>query len=154
MPRMQSLDCFRIAFIALYLAMLLLRSYYGRRARRNGESSWALHKDIEDREGSFAIFIRGFLFVLMLGLFIIYIEDPAWFSQFNISSPPWVRIVGILISFSSLPLLIWTHEALGREWSTNLRILVLCWYFHSVCKLVDNWVCFCKRGILIQKDFD
>jgi len=65
--------------------------------------------------------MRGFLFLYMLVVVVIYAINPEWLALFAIRLTHWSRWIGGFLSVLSLPFLVWVHHTLGEEWSTNLR---------------------------------
>jgi len=112
---------FRAIFFILSILMMIIRAYYGFKARRRGDSSWSVANESVDREGQWSIFMRGFLFLYMLVVVVIYAINPEWLALFAIRLTHWSRWIGGFLSVLSLPFLVWVHHTLGEEWSTNLR---------------------------------
>lgn len=119
---MYSEKVFRIIFFLLFILMMIIRSYYGLKGRRRGESSWSVENEAADHEGRWCIYVRGFLFLYMLAVVVLYAISPDWLGLYVIPLPPWFRWIGAILSASSLPFLVWVHHTLGEEWSTNLRL--------------------------------
>ena len=66
--------------------------------------------------------MRGFLFLYMVVVVVIYVINPDWLAKFAIPLPSWIRWIGAILGALSLPFLVWVHHTLGEEWSTNLRL--------------------------------
>jgi protein-S-isoprenylcysteine O-methyltransferase Ste14 len=62
------------------------------------------------------------LFFYMLAVVILYAINPAWLSSFVAPFPTWSRWIGVGLGVVSLPWLIWVHQTLGKQWSTNLQL--------------------------------
>ncbi|MBN1265254.1 MAG: isoprenylcysteine carboxylmethyltransferase family protein [Anaerolineales bacterium] len=113
---------FRMLFILSFCLVLLIRLYFGFRLKKERWSSWQVDEQAVAREGTAIIALRLAGFLLLLGAFVLYIDDPAWQQILKIPFPAWVRTAGALLALVSILLLAWTHAALGRHWSTNLTI--------------------------------
>jgi protein-S-isoprenylcysteine O-methyltransferase Ste14 len=53
---------------------------------------------------------------------ILYLLAPPWFGWSQLPFPALLRIVGIILGISSLPLLIWTHRTLGKYYAPVLEL--------------------------------
>jgi protein-S-isoprenylcysteine O-methyltransferase Ste14 len=53
---------------------------------------------------------------------MVLVLNPPWLNLFAAPFPAWSRWTGAGLAVISLPLLIWVHHTLGRQWSTNLRL--------------------------------
>ncbi len=113
---------FRVIFFTLFISVLTIRGYYGRKARRTGESSWSVEENAIEREGRWSILLRLILFFYMLAVVILYAVNPAWLSSFVAPFPTWSRWIGVGLGVVSLPWLVWVHHTLGKQWSTNLQL--------------------------------
>lgn len=67
---------------------------------------------------------RCVIVILFLGLFFIPLTwaFTTFLGKFHIDFPLWVRVIGIIISVSSLPYFWWIHKTLGQNWSPSLEI--------------------------------
>ena len=113
---------FRVIFFTLFISVLAIRGYYGRKARRTGESSWPVEENAIEREGRWSILLRLILFFNMLAVVILYAVNPAWLSSFVAPFPTWSRCMGVGLGVVSLPWLVWVHQSLGKQWSPNLQL--------------------------------
>ena len=113
---------FRWAFLVLTLGIFGVRGYYGLLARRQGNASYALDDQAIQREGRWSIVLRMVAFFYMIGSLILYAINPTWLKVLALMLPPWLRWTGILVGIGGLVLMAWTHQTLGKMWSTNLRI--------------------------------
>jgi protein-S-isoprenylcysteine O-methyltransferase Ste14 len=113
---------FRIIFFTLFFSVLVIRGYYGWKQRRAGQSSGAVTKEAVEREGMWSIVFRFILFLYMVAVAIVFAINPPWLNLFAAPFPAWSRWTGVGLGVISVPLLIWVHHTLGRQWSTNLQL--------------------------------
>jgi protein-S-isoprenylcysteine O-methyltransferase Ste14 len=113
---------FRIIFFTLFFSVLVIRGYYGWKLRRAGQSSGTVTQAAVEREGMWSIVFRFMLFLYMLAVAMVFAINPAWLNLFAVPFPAWSRWTGVGLGVISLPLLIWVHHTLGRQWSTNLQL--------------------------------
>lgn len=105
---------FHIIFAIAFFAMMVLRIFYGRKARRNRE-------DVETKESQLNIAIRAFFGLGYIAIMIVYIFAPGLFSWAKITFSDWARWIGALITFGSLLLLWWVQWALDVQFDTTLH---------------------------------
>ncbi|MBN1437950.1 MAG: isoprenylcysteine carboxylmethyltransferase family protein [Anaerolineales bacterium] len=119
---MQSGQVFKIAFFALFLALLGIRGFFGWKVRQKGESSWSVDKDAARREGTWSLLLRPLMFLAILvlvGLYALIPSEPAWLV---LPLPAGVRAVGAGLGILSLLYLVWVHHTLREFWSTVLQL--------------------------------
>ena len=112
---------FRIIFFTTFVAVLVIRLYFGRKIRQRDESSWRVEKEAVEREGLWSIVLRLILFFWMMATVTLYAINPTWIHFLALPLPTWIRWLGAVLAIGSLPLLVWVHATLGRQWSTNLQ---------------------------------
>lgn len=112
---------FRVIFLALFIVAMAIRAYFGWQVRRTGESSWAVQRDAVEREGKWSLLLRPVLFLALVASFVLYVAHPVWLSWFSIAVPAGIRWFGAGLGVIALVLLIWTHQTLGKHWSTTLQ---------------------------------
>jgi protein-S-isoprenylcysteine O-methyltransferase Ste14 len=113
---------FRIIFFAIFASVVATRVYFRWRSKRAGQARWPIGKDAAEREGRGGILWRVLLFLCVLAFVVIYAFNPLWLHRFAARLPLWSRWLGTGIAVVSLALLIWVHQALGRQWSANLEL--------------------------------
>jgi protein-S-isoprenylcysteine O-methyltransferase Ste14 len=118
---MDSRLVFKIAFLVLFTTLLMIRAVFGIRQCRMGESSWSVDQEAVEREGLLSLVLRPIGFLVLLGLFAIYIIEPPGSDWLFLPLPAWVGWMGALLSASSIVLLAWVHRTLGSQWSTTLQ---------------------------------
>ena len=112
---------FRILLILLFGIFASIRIYYRTR------SSAPTQKGVKQKEGikkigGWAGIVLSLGIIGMLISIILYLLAPAWFLWSQLLLPPMVRAIGILTAISSLPILIWTHQTLGKYYSEVLEL--------------------------------
>ncbi|WP_088228031.1 isoprenylcysteine carboxylmethyltransferase family protein [Desulfosporosinus sp. FKB] len=114
----------RFVFLIVYLAFFLVRSRFGIKFQtvekpedHLKELNLAVH-----REGKISMTLRSILSLVMLLSIVIYVISPSWLQVFSLSLPLWLRLTGLALSLATLPLLYWTHRALGRQYSPDLDL--------------------------------
>ena len=61
--------------------------------------------------------ILGYIISLIIWLVVF-----PWISSFQIPLPSWIRWLGVVGAVCSLPLVLWIHRTLGRQYSAELAI--------------------------------
>ncbi len=113
---------FRSIFFVLFIAVFVVRVYFGWKVRRTDSSSWFVQKKAVEREGLWSIVLRFILFLYMIAVAIVYAANPPWLGSFAAPFSTGLRWGGVALGALGLLLLIWVHRTLGRHWSTNLQI--------------------------------
>jgi len=113
---------FRWVFLCLTLGIFGVRGYFGQLAKRQGNAAYALDDQAVQREGRWSIVFRMVAFFYMISSLILYAINPTWLKVLALFLPPWLRWIGILLGIGGLVLMAWTHQTLGKMFSTNLRI--------------------------------
>ncbi|MGC7872856.1 isoprenylcysteine carboxylmethyltransferase family protein [Desulfosporosinus sp. SYSU MS00001] len=114
----------RFIFLIVYLAFFLVRSHFGIKFQNTEEPKDHL-KDLNlaiQREGKISMSLRSILSLVMLLSIVIYVISPSWLQVFTLSFPLWLRLTGLALSLATLPLLYWSHRALGRQYSPDLDL--------------------------------
>jgi protein-S-isoprenylcysteine O-methyltransferase Ste14 len=109
---MESESLFRIIFGILLVVGLGTRTYFQKQTK--GIERVERRHEQRDR----------FFYNLVLGtymLMFLYLLTP-WLNFAHMPLPAWVRWVGALISCANIGLFVWTHQALGANWSGILEI--------------------------------
>jgi len=112
---------FRILLILLYGIFASIRIYYRTRSSAPKKESTEQKEGIEKIGGWVGIILS----IGIIGMFIsiiIYLLAPAWFLWSQLPLPAIVRTIGVIIGFSSVPLLIWTHRTLGKYYAPILEL--------------------------------
>lgn len=112
----------RSIFIALFILMLLIQVYFGRKHWERSERAFWLEKRALRREGRLILISHTVLFFLMMGFFVFYVIDPKSMPAFAVHSPRWLRWTGAALGALCIPSLIAVHQVLGRYWSPYLKL--------------------------------
>jgi protein-S-isoprenylcysteine O-methyltransferase Ste14 len=113
---------FKIIFFALFTALLVIRGYFGWKAKQVGHSSWFVDEEAVEREGRLSMLLREVTLLGMVTLIVLYALDKNGSSWLTVSLPEWMRWLGVGLGVVSIPLMIWVHDTLREFWSTTLQI--------------------------------
>lgn len=106
---------FHLWFVAVFLLLLALRLYYHSLSR-----TWERQR--AQAEGRWMLLLRFGLGLPMLGATLLYLVRPGLFSWASVELPESWRWLGGVLSSACLPLAWWIHRALGKNFSSDLRI--------------------------------
>ena len=107
---------FRVILGALGAVGTLIRLYYIRKASEPGGRISRTR-----RERLRMLLLESFNGLgLVTGL--LYVIAPRRIRWATLPTPSWSRWAGVGLGIISMPLLVWTHHALGRNWSGALEI--------------------------------
>ncbi len=107
---------FRVIFAAGGGVGGLVRGYYIRKA---SESDDRISRTRRERFRMLLLVSFNALGVITGPLYVIAPRRIMWAA---VPMPPWSRWVGAALGIVTLPLLLWTHHALGKNWSGALEI--------------------------------
>jgi protein-S-isoprenylcysteine O-methyltransferase Ste14 len=113
---------FRVIFFAVFVLLLVVRVYYGLKARRAGQGGWAVQEEAIEREGWGIILLRLVAIPCILAALVLYVVNPPWLGALAIPFPAWARWIGVGLAVLSISLLVWVHHTLGKHWSTSLQM--------------------------------
>ncbi len=113
---MKSQAVFRIILFSLYILFGLVRVFY---MRRGSESSKRVSRTRQDRLRIGLISAFG-LVGLIAGLVHVFAPQRARWA--TLPTPTWSRWLGAALGIVTLPLFLWTHDALGKNWSADIVI--------------------------------
>ncbi|MCI0538492.1 MAG: isoprenylcysteine carboxylmethyltransferase family protein, partial [Verrucomicrobiales bacterium] len=67
--------------------------------------------------------VVGYVFQLLLGALVLYLRfQGGSLRRFAFPAPDWLRWAGVGLGITSVGLFAWTHQALGRLWSSYLQL--------------------------------
>ncbi len=115
-------NTFKLLFLALFILVIIVRAYFGKKQRSVGQSSWSVDEDAVKREGRWSLLLRPVSFLFMLALFALYFIEPLGSEWLHVSLPWQFRLFGVFLSFGGILMLVLTHRVLGIHWSTTLQI--------------------------------
>lgn len=106
---------FHTAFVVFFVLFAVIRVYFQWRARQT-------QGQVEYKEGKLNTALRGLLgAVFFLGV-IFYIVRPQSLAWAELPLPAWLQWLGVVIGVASLPLLVWTQQTLGSNFSPTLQV--------------------------------
>lgn len=106
---------FHSVFVIFFALFAAIRVYFGWRARKT-------QGQVDYREGKLNTALRALIgAVFFLGVFV-YIVRPQFLAWAELPLPPWLQWLGAALGMVSLPLLAWTQQALGSDFSTTLHV--------------------------------
>lgn len=114
---MQSELIYRLLLLALFVGFVAFRGYFQRKFGRPDEDT------VKQRSGSTAEKIANLLSLPALIATVLYIVYPTWMSWASLLLPDWLRWAGVVIAGFGFALLQWAHQALGRNWSDEPRLM-------------------------------
>jgi len=106
---------FHLIFVASFTAFTFIRMVYHRKAAQGMGKA-------EFKEGRLNFTLRkGFGIPFILALFA-YMFYPPLLSWAAIDLPAWAQWIGVVLSLSVVPLILWIQHALGLNFSTTLHV--------------------------------
>ena len=106
---------FHSVFVIFFALFAVIRVYFGWRARKT-------QGQVDFREGKLNTALRALIgAVFFLGV-LFYIVRPQVLAWAELTLPPWLQWLGVALGMVSLPLLAWTQQALGSNFSTTLHV--------------------------------
>jgi protein-S-isoprenylcysteine O-methyltransferase Ste14 len=113
---------YRIAFLALLIALLCMRVYFMVKVRRSGERILPDHQAVA-REGGRGVFIlRIVLFVALLAFLVMYFTGAAWIDAFSYPLPAGLRWAGFALGIIAVFFWSWAQIHLDTQWSAQLQL--------------------------------
>lgn len=113
---------FRLFFLGFYLALVAIAVYFRRRGQRRGSMRTQGDTESKQREGRSRLSIRRIAGIGMITAAVLYVIYPPFMDYLHAPLPQIVRLLGVALGLTSLPLLVWVLDALGRQWSRNLQL--------------------------------
>ncbi len=107
---------FRVIFVAGAGMGTLVRLYYMRKVSESGQKISRRHEE----RLRLALLVSCNALGMVGGL--MYVIAPQRMRWATLPLPTWSRWVGVALGIISNPLLLWTHHALGKNWSGPLEI--------------------------------
>jgi len=143
---------FHAVFVAAFFAFLLIRAFYFEKARRE-------QGRVEFKEGNRHKALRAVFGIPFMLAFAVYIFYPPVLAWADVDLPEWAQWLGVALGIASIPLILWTHRALGANFSTTLHVrdehtlvtegpyrwvrhpmyAVLFIHFGAIALLTQNW---------------
>ncbi len=110
------------ALFTIILALLLI-GFIGHRGYYHRKLAVPLDSIIEDKERGAGSRVAGLIAIPALLTTLIFMINPAWLSWSSLPFPFWVRWLGVAVALLGFTLLQWSHQALGRNWSDEPRLI-------------------------------
>lgn len=107
---------FRHAFFAFFTLLAAVRFYY--KLKANVFRDRIFSRD----EGAGLMAARAVLGMPLVLAILAYLFLPGRFPWMRIPLPGWLRWCGLVTAGLSLVLLVWVHRALGKNFSTSIRV--------------------------------
>ena len=107
--------------VVLWIAFAIPRIYYRRKAAHPTKTENDTEKEHREGFGWVQILIA----ISIIGMFIsifAYLLLPLEIIWFPLPLPSFIRLGGVILGFSSIPLLVWIHRELGRYYAPELAI--------------------------------
>lgn len=106
---------FRISLGAIVIPIFVIRGYYQRRFFVERHKATLL-------ESKLNMTVRAVGGVVAVMALLVYLVAPHWMAWSALPLPDWLRWVGVGMGILSVPLLLWAHLALGRNFSATLHV--------------------------------
>ena len=107
---------FRVILSMLYIPYWFARLYYMRRGVASGE------RVSRTRPDRLRIALISSLSLAGAVVGFLYVFAPRRIRWTTLPTPTWSRWIGVALGVVAMPLFIWTHHALGKNWSADLVI--------------------------------
>lgn len=112
---------FRIAFWLIFGVMIIIQVCFFLSSRRAQNRSTADRRFIE-REGGRQVLVRTIRSIVLVIFLLLSAIDAPWLGLLSVPFPAWLRWLGIALGLSSLVIYVWSRLAIGKEWSSDLRL--------------------------------
>jgi protein-S-isoprenylcysteine O-methyltransferase Ste14 len=113
---------YRIAFLVLLVALLVMRVYFMVKVRRSGGRLMPDKGAVQREGGRGVLLIRMMLFFALLAFLAMYLAGAAWIDAFLFQLPAWLRWAGFAVGFLSVVYWTWTQIHLDTQWSAQLQL--------------------------------
>jgi len=107
---------FRLVQALIFVVFVLHRAYFNRKFPPAAEETLE-----EQTRGTLHHAANLLALPALLGL-ALWLINPSWMAWSALRLPALARWVGVLVAIAGFALLQWSHSALGRNWSDQLRI--------------------------------
>jgi len=113
---------FRIAFLVLIAALLIMRVFFMIRVRLAGERLIPGREAVEREGGKGVLIMRILGFFAILAFLVMYIIGMPWIDSFLFNLPGWLRWAGFALGLPSVIFWTWTQVTLDTQWSAQLQL--------------------------------
>ncbi len=115
---------FRIVFLGLWLALGVVRGYYGRKTKTHDSLAGITGKlKTAEQEMTQGLKILTAIITVIgaIGL-ILYLLSPPWWTWTSFPVGDWIQWIGLISAIPSLLFLVWVHQHLDTQWSIALEL--------------------------------
>ncbi|MFW9911254.1 MAG: isoprenylcysteine carboxylmethyltransferase family protein [Candidatus Thorarchaeota archaeon] len=115
---------FRISFLLLWIALGILRVYYGRKTKTHNSLVGVAEKlkTAEQEMGKGMMVLTAIVTVIGGPGLILYLISPPWWVWTRLPLGELVKWLGIIIAIPPLFYLVWVHRHLDTQWSIALEL--------------------------------
>ena len=116
---------FRVILIALFILLIDTRYYYAWRVSGPGDGilvRLGISAGGGNREGNLSRALISFFGSLAITATLVYGIMPDWIEWGVVPMAAWLRWIGGGLSTGTVPLLLWVHYALDKNWSVGVVI--------------------------------
>ena len=119
---MTSETLYRIEFLVLLAALLIMRVYFMVKVRRSGGRLLPDEQAAQREGGRGFIVLRMVLFFALLTFLVMYFLGAAWIDAFSFPLPGGLRWAGFALGVISVIFWTWTQMHLDTQWSAQLQL--------------------------------
>ena len=113
---------YRVAFLVLLIALLIMRVYFMVKVHRAGERLMPDEQAVQREGGIGFVILRGILFFALLAFLAMYFLGAAWMRAFSLPLPAWLRWIGFALGIVSVVFWTWAQIHLDTQWSAQLQL--------------------------------
>ena len=113
---------FRTAFWLVFGGMIGLQAFFSFRTGQTGARKAAKREADNREEGWQQAAVRVGRALALVVFLVLYAINSRWLAVLRMPLPDWLRWFGIVIGAASFALYFWSRAALGKEWSSPLRV--------------------------------
>jgi protein-S-isoprenylcysteine O-methyltransferase Ste14 len=115
---------FRISFVLLWIALGIVRVYYGRKTKTHNSLVGVAEKlkTAEQEMGKGMMVLTAIVTVIGGAGLILYLLSPPWWVWTRLPLGELVKWLGIVIAIAPLFYLVWVHQHLDTQWSIALEL--------------------------------
>lgn len=113
---------YRLAFLGLLIALLVMRGYFMVKVRRSGEHLMPGRQAVEREGGPLALVFRVILFFALVAFLVMYFSGAAWIDAFSFHLPAGLRWLGFALGILAVAFWTWTQIHLDTRWSAQLQL--------------------------------
>jgi protein-S-isoprenylcysteine O-methyltransferase Ste14 len=119
---MDSETVYRLAFLALLMALAAMRAYFMVKVRRSGGRITPDEQAVKREGGGGVLITRVVLFFALIAFLVEYLIGAEWVETFSFPLPDWLRWFGFALGIISVVFWTWTQIHLDTQWSAQLQL--------------------------------